>query len=564
VSAISEKLSDAAAYPLALRALPLRRWTILGLLLILEVLLISFRFHIQTASLAEVKPEWVNIWIHIHFLGQFGICMVGALLIFGGHQLTRSVSNLGGELLDAPFPWLPMVVHLAAFAAFFQLSIVVFEGDLQSSAAPVAWIGAWFTAGILLLASWTAAALPVSQWAKVARSIGKVLALGVLVALAALGAGQLADLLWRPLGQSTLWVVARLLGLFYANPIVQPSDFVVGTSSFTVHLAPACSGYEGIGLILAFLAAFMGWFRKELRFPQAFLLLPLGVAAIWLANAVRITALVAIGSSVSAPVAQGGFHSQAGWLAFNAVAFGICALAWNSPLFAVRAARARVAAEEHSNPAACYLVPFLVLVAATMITTALSSTGFDRLYPVRVLLVAFALGYFGRTYLQQGLLRWTWSWPPIAIGVLVFAVWMALEPLAATNQAETQASLAVGIASLSRPMALGWLLFRALGSIVTVPLAEELAFRGYLTRRLIAEDFASLPVGRFSWFSLVISSVLFGVLHGRWLAGTVAGMLFAAALYRRGRLMDAVVAHATANGLITAYVLSTGQWAFWS
>jgi membrane protease YdiL (CAAX protease family) len=54
------------------------------------------------------------------------------------------------------------------------------------------------------------------------------------------------------------------------------------------------------------------------------------------------------------------------------------------------------------------------------------------------------------------------------------------------------------------------------------------------------------------------------LLHGRWLAGTVAGLLFAAALYRRGRLMDAVVAHATANALITAYVLTTGQWSIWS
>jgi hypothetical protein len=46
------------------------------------------------------------------------------------------------------------------------------------------------------------------------------LAIGVLVALAALAAGQLADLMWRPLGQSTLWVVARMLGLFYENPVV--------------------------------------------------------------------------------------------------------------------------------------------------------------------------------------------------------------------------------------------------------------------------------------------------------------------------------------------------------
>jgi hypothetical protein len=38
-----------------------------------------------------------------------------------------------------------------------------------------------------------------------------------------------------------------------------------------------------------------------------------------LANAVRITLLTAIGTSVSAGVAVGGFHSQAGWLFVLAV-----------------------------------------------------------------------------------------------------------------------------------------------------------------------------------------------------------------------------------------------------
>ena len=71
------------------------------------------------------------------------------------------------------------------------------------------------------------------------------------------------------------------------------------------------------------------------------------------------------------------------------------------------------------------------------------------------------------------------------------------------------------------------------GSVVTVPLAEELAFRGYLTRRLMATEFQEIPLGRFTWFSFLISSALFGALHGRWLAGILAGMLYALALYRR-------------------------------
>jgi CAAX prenyl protease-like protein len=73
-----------------------------------------------------------------------------------------------------------------------------------------------------------------------------------------------------------------------------------------------------------------------------------------------------------------------------------------------------------------------------------------------------------------------------------------------------------------------------------------------------------LPVGTFSWASFAISSGLFGLLHGRWLAGTLAGLLYALALYRRREFSDAVVAHATTNAMIAAVVLTTGAWSLWA
>jgi CAAX prenyl protease-like protein len=85
-----------------------------------------------------------------------------------------------------------------------------------------------------------------------------------------------------------------------------------------------------------------------------------------------------------------------------------------------------------------------------------------------------------------------------------------------------------------------------------------------VTRRCISDDVESVPVGRFSWFSFLVSSVAFGVLHGEaWIAGVVAGMMFAVALYSRRRLFDAVVAHATTNALLSAYVIATRSWSQW-
>jgi CAAX prenyl protease-like protein len=113
-------------------------------------------------------------------------------------------------------------------------------------------------------------------------------------------------------------------------------------------------------------------------------------------------------------------------------------------------------------------------------------------------------------------------------------------------------------------MSLGvWIILRIAGAVVLVPIAEELAFRGYLLRKLVSADFEKVAFGHFTWLSFLGSSILFGVLHAQWKAGVLAGMMFAIASYRRGLISDAVVAHATANGLLAAYVLTTGHWSLW-
>ena len=125
-------------------------------------------------------------------------------------------------------------------------------------------------------------------------------------------------------------------------------------------------------------------------------------------------------------------------------------------------------------------------------------------------------------------------------------------------------ALGAGLASLPTGWAAAWLGCRVFGAIVTVPFAEELAFRGYLARRVVTAEFDRLPIGRFSWLGFAVSSLAFGAVHGRFVAGTLAGMLYALATYRRGELSDAVLAHATTNALVAGYVLATCSWSLWS
>jgi CAAX prenyl protease-like protein len=83
-------------------------------------------------------------------------------------------------------------------------------------------------------------------------------------------------------------------------------------------------------------------------------------------------------------------------------------------------------------------------------------------------------------------------------------------------------------------------------------------------RRIASSDFESVGWRSFAWLPFLISSAAFGLLHGeRWLAGTIAGMLYALVMLRRGRIGEAVAAHAITNALLAAWVLSTGTWQLW-
>jgi exosortase E/protease (VPEID-CTERM system) len=257
-----------------------------------------------------------------------------------------------------------------------------------------------------------------------------------------------------------------------------------------------------------------------------------------------------IGHAGAREIATRGFHSQAGWIAFNSVAFGLSVVARRLPWFSSREV-AEPAAEGY--PAAPYLVPFLAILAAGMVSRA-ATGGFEWSYSLRLLAAGAALWMFRRHY---STIDWSFGWLGPATGVVVFALWIALER-------GNGAGMPAPLASASSNAQAFWIATRVAAAVLTVPIAEELAFRGFLLRRFISADFELVPFTRFTAFSIAASSVLFGLMHGdRWIAGTVAGALYACASLRKGRLGEAVAAHATTNALLAAYVLAFQRWSLW-
>jgi len=530
----------------------LLRWLGVGALLLAEVLFLTLSF-----DTAGVSPGGAGV-----VLAHSPDILRGALAVV---LVTAALATwrLPGELVEAArsagplhrsAPWL--VAHIASFAAFRAMTGSLLGG---LGAAEPGWLPvlAWLALAALVGATAAAVAVPPRLWPGLLRRGWRLLACGVAVGALAGVAGQVSQLSWEALSYPTLRLAHQLVRLACPDALCEPESLILGTPGFRVRVAASCSGLEGIGLILVYFTGYLVLVRRALRFPHSLLLLPLGAALAWLANVVRIAALVVVGDRVSPELALGGGHSQAGWLAFNAVALGLLYGTHRSRLFF----REPSAPQLSDGPTAAYLAPLMALLAATMITTA-AFTNPLAAYPLRVVAAGAVLCFCWPAYAEPGGGAGWWRgrlWP-VLLGGGVFLLWRLLEPLSAPGGPDPRQALAD-----APPWAVaGWVMFRVIGSVVVVPLAEEIAFRGYLLRRLVDPDFRSVSPGRFTLVSVVASSVPFGLLHGRWLAGSLAGLAYAAALSRRGRLSDAVLAHATTNALLTAVALTTGDWRAWS
>ena len=536
--------------------LPLvRRLATLGALFALELGVITV--WLDNAQLAG-RAGFTGVFRDWGPLILRGVVVFPALfLTFAFLRFQSPLAAISGRMGASPIRGRLLAAHGLALALFSVLSLALY-GSTPSLRPDLLAFG-WLASGLCAIGFGASAFIRPRFWSQIAQSTGYLWALALIAALMAAFGGNALRLLWRPATQFTFSIVQILLrpfGTFSADP----AHMTIGNPRFTVEIAPTCSGLEGIGLILAFTIVWLVLFRRECRFPQALILLPIGTVIAFLLNSIRIAALILLGAAGFEGVAAGGFHSQAGWIAFNLVALGICLTArevsWISatkPSPTAARTPERLAASTLVNPTAAWVLPFVAILAAGMTSRALSA-GFEWLYSLRLLAAVIALWVFRRKYTG---LDWHLDWTAPFAGLLVFVIWIGLDH-------SVRGPMPPALAAAPSGVAVGWLALRVLGAVVTVPIAEELAFRGFLLRRFISADFDAVSFRRFSLFALLASSLIFGVLHGnRWLSGSLAGIIYALTVMRRGRLGNAVVAHATTNALLALDVLVFHHWDLW-
>ncbi|WP_373355621.1 exosortase E/protease, VPEID-CTERM system [Pseudoroseicyclus sp. CXY001] len=436
------------------------------------------------------------------------------------------------------------LLHLAGLVLMFLPAVLAPAGDL-AAIAPQA-MAFWAAGGIATALGWLFWLAAPRALADIAREVGWMAAIVLLVALVMPDLVRLLGPIWnlQAMASATLHGAAWLLELSGEEVMVDAPQAILATPTFAVRVAETCSGIEGVALVLAFGSLYAGLFRKTIHLGRFFaLVLPLAMLASWLLNMLRIAVLVKIGANGAPDLAVGGFHSHAGWIFFCLVALGLVALMETIPWLHKGPVRPSAAPRWTEDRAMALILPFVVFMLTGLIFNGIFAEP-EIAYPIRIGLVALTLWPFRR------LCREMMHRPEmvgIGAGIVVGILWAVTAP--AGNGA-----LGTALGELA-PWALAlWVLIRVLGTSIIVPIVEEALFRGY-----ILLDWLDGPGWPRKAFAIAASTLPFAFLHGRLLAAGLAGLVFALVALRRGKVSDAIWAHAIANLIVAIWALAMGD-----
>lgn len=471
---------------------------------------------------------------------------VGAALVLMAMLAPAPFRKLTAEAGDRAWP---LAVNAAGVALALLPVLFMRQGAGTSVLLPA--YACWGAGMLMLLGGLAAWVAPLPRWVNFARENPGTLLPVLAAGLAAPWLAAEIRPIWKleTIADLTFDAVTWVIGVMGYDVQSYPADKIIGAGDFHISVAPQCSGVEGFALVTLFVTLYLWLFRADLRFPLALLLYPVGLAASALFNVVRIAALLAIGLEGNADLAVGGFHSHAGWLMFTLVALGIVGIAQNVPLLQKRRASTGTAAPApraaplplREDPVAARILPFAIFMLSALLANAFSQSP-GVIYPARVVLMIGVLALFWPIYA-----RLPWRLDPVAalVGAGIGLMWVLI-PVPPSDIAP--------YGTLTGLALTGWFICRGIGTILLVPLIEELFFRDYLTKRLTRGP-------QLVWRIVAIlgTAALFAALHDRWAEAFVAGLAFSWVALRRDNITDAVLSHAVANAIVFAVAVMSGN-----
>ena len=188
-----------------------------------------------------------------------------------------------------------------------------------------------------------------------------------------------------------------------------------------------------------------------------------------------------------------------------------------------------------------------------------SDQSFYLLYPIKTVTAAFLLFWLYRRFFElnwRELGRLSDTLLSVLLGLVVFVLWINMD----WSFGAPSPTKGVGF---NPGLRYGLIFFRLAGAVLVVPLMEELFWRSFILRYLVDNDFMKIRIGHFTWFSCLVSAILFGLEHHLIFAGIMAGLAYNLLLYRTKSIVQCVLAHAVTNLALGVYVLVSGKWMFW-
>lgn len=213
-----------------------------------------------------------------------------------------------------------------------------------------------------------------------------------------------------------------------------------------------------------------------------------------------------------------------------------------------------------ASPLLVRVLPFAIFAALTMVQGRFGETGQYWIYGLKTILGAWIL-WLVKAHIGE--MRWKFSWEALGVGIAVFLAWVGLDglyPLLSERTGSFNPAKTYGAGST---MAAAFIAVRIIGSSVVVPPLEEVFYRSFIYRYLIKADFTNVPFGTLNWRAFIIAGVVFGIGHYEWLPGIVCAFAYQGLVYRRGRLGDAITAHAITNLLLAIWVITRQAYQFW-
>jgi len=226
------------------------------------------------------------------------------------------------------------------------------------------------------------------------------------------------------------------------------------------------------------------------------------------------------------------------------------------------------------NPAFPRVAPFVLFMAFIGLEQGLRALlegqvlHFDTavlnwLYLPKAVLVGLMLWLLRQSYTEvitRDLLDFRKTALSLLTGLLIFILWINMDWTLGSQSAPAGFNPAVFETEQAK-----WLMIfvRIAGAVIIVPIMEELFWRSFLLRYLIDSNFTLVEIGRFSLFSFVSVTLLFGLEHHYLFAGIMAGVIFNGIYYYTRSIAQCILSHAMANFCLAVYVLCTDNWSFW-